>query len=129
MQFMAFSLSGHISVPYNVLDLPFDISCFTPLFQKKNSRILLITRQFTLCLKNLNEICILMRSAMFFQSLGGSVTVTGTNFGSVQGGVLMNGKEATINSWTDTSLGLVLPASPPGTYALEISKPGCGTVK
>jgi RHS repeat-associated protein len=45
-------------------------------------------------------------------SIGSTVTVTGTNFGSSQGSsaVLLNGSPVTINSWTGTSISIKIPS-------------------
>src|SRR5260221_4251453 len=40
-----------------------------------------------------------------------SITVTGTNLGPNQGTVSINGQSASINSWSDTSIAVVVPAS------------------
>lgn len=46
-------------------------------------------------------------------AVGTAVTITGTNFGSSQGngGVTFNGMAATVNSWSNTSIGVTVPAS------------------
>ncbi len=45
-------------------------------------------------------------------AVGASVTVGGTNFGSIQGSstVKFNGTSATVTSWSDTSVGVTVPA-------------------
>jgi RHS repeat-associated protein len=56
-------------------------------------------------------------------SVGSSVTITGNNFGSLQGTVTFNGTQATINSWSAGSIVAVVPSGAT-TGAVVVTLPG-----
>lgn len=56
---------------------------------------------------------------------GTEVEITGSNFGSSQGVVTFGAAEATIKSWSDTSITVEVPASlKPGSYSVKVMQDG-----